>query len=170
MLNIGDVFSVVASLTGLFLTTTTIILGLGLFFRETTEAAATRIDAERSRPFWIGMLVGVPAFVLSIALSSAANPLAKFAGIMLMMWLLSITLLGAAAIAEVVSRRIRTLDQSSSPFATFSKGAVILVGSMLFPIVGWIFILPMVLIIGFGAATQTLFASRRRTPVVSEVS
>ncbi len=158
MLILGDVFAVVAILVGIFLTATALILSLALVAPMRASAARRSLARSHGGAITKGLLIGVPLGVLSFAFMVSPNPVVKLVGTAGLMAILLTSMLGSAGLALLMSDRMRELDSTMAPSVAVSRSTFLLVGGSLFPLVGWFFVGPLLIIMGFGAGFDALRA------------
>lgn len=157
MLVLGDVFAVVASLAGVFLTAYATILGLSLAFPNQVAAVRSHLDGGFLKPFLLGVVLGAPALLAAIILSGSPAPFLKGIGILAFMLILGVALIGMGGLANLLSERIAVFDVQMSRFSSLSRATFLLVGATLFPLVGWLLVAPVCLVIGFGCGIRAFF-------------
>ncbi len=162
MLILGDVFAVIATLVGIFLTATAAMLTHGLLFPERVSLASEGLRANPWRRGLLGIGAGVPAVLFGIVVASLPVPLLKAVGILFLLFVMMLSLLGASGIAWLMAARWRTWDPNVSPLTAYSRSAMLLVGACLLPFVGWFLVAPLVLIIGIGLGTSALMNRREQ--------
>lgn len=134
-----------------------------------TQPAATRAHERLARMprrcaalgFVVATLIAVPALVLFSSASGAVQLL----GWLIVVCALGLSAIGASGLAALLGARIRPGAQS--PVAV---GAVALALASGFPVLGWIFALPVALFTTLGAATMALFSNARHERAPAPVS
>lgn len=160
MVTLGDVFTVIAIVCALFLTSWASILANGLLFAKATERAE-RCLLTPTPTVLRGILILATLGLLSVVLLNRNIPLAKGFGWLMFLSLLWIASVGAAGVAVRLSRRVRTLDPSLSELSAFVRAGALLMGGTLLPILGWFAFAPALLAVSLGAGWVALF---RRAP------
>jgi hypothetical protein len=121
-----------------------------LLFPSLIARAQTRVDKTPARTFWLGLLIliglGVPIVIL---LALPLGP-AKFMGWILLAASLSLSSIGSAGIAAHLAYRL-TQHSHVTHLGGFIRGAVVLELAAFFPVIGWFFLWPLLLITAFGA-------------------
>ena len=139
-----------------------------LLFPSVIQRAQTRIEKTLSRSFWLGLVIvialTVPIFIL---LALPFGP-AKFLGWILLAASLAFSSIGSAGIAAHLGNRL-TQRSNVSPLGGFVRGAVVLELAAFFPVIGWLFLWPIMLITAFGATGFALlnWAPREKTQISS---
>ena len=125
-----------------------------------TQPAAARAQArlERSpgRCIALGMMLSALAALPVLALLGNPSGAAQLAGWLIVVALLGASTIGAAGLAVLLGQRIRPGAQSP-----VIAGAVALELAAFFPVLGWIFALPVTLFAALGATPLALFTRER---------
>jgi hypothetical protein len=110
----------------------------------------TRVEKTLLQTFWLGLVILIGAAIPIVILLALPFGPAKFIGWILLAASLALSSIGSAGIAAHLAHR---LEQHShvSALGGFVRGAIILELAAFFPIVGWFFLWPLLLIIAFGA-------------------
>lgn len=121
-----------------------------LLFPSVVERARLRVEKTPMQSFWMGLVVlfaaGLPTFIL---LALPFGP-AKFAGWILLAASLAFSTIGSAGLAAHLGNRLARQSDISA-MSAFVRGSVILELAAFFPVLGWFFIWPLMLIMAFGA-------------------
>lgn len=166
MIVLGDVFAVVATLVSSFLTAVAMIVGLSLLLPDRSQIASEACTASAGKSFMRGLVVGVPATLLLIVVSSIAVPGAKLTGLLGFCALLMMALIGASGIAWMMADRLRAWEPKLTRPEAFFRSTMILVGACMLPVVGWFFFAPIILFISVGTGL-TACAGHRSTTTIS---
>jgi hypothetical protein len=138
-----------------------------LLFPSLITRAQTRIEKTLSQSFWLGLVViialTVPIFIL---LALPFGP-AKFLGWILLATSLAFSSIGSAGIAAHLGNRL-TQQSNVTPLGGFVRGAVVLELAVFFPVIGWLFIWPIMLITAFGATGFALLNWMPREKTVNK--
>jgi bacteriorhodopsin len=122
-----------------------------LLFPSLITRAQTRIEKTLSQSFWLGLIViialTVPIFIL---LALPFGP-AKFLGWILLTASLAFSSIGSAGIAAHLGEQMKRAGNNYTSINAFIRGAVVLELAAFFPVIGWLFIWPIMLITAFGA-------------------
>jgi hypothetical protein len=112
--------------------------------------AQARVEKTPMQAFWLGLvLVLAVAIPVVILLALPVGP-AKLIGWMLLAASLTLSSIGSAGIAAHLGNRL-TLQSNVTTLGGFIRGAVILELAAFFPVIGWLFIWPVMLVMAFGA-------------------
>lgn len=122
-----------------------------LFFPNLIMRAQTRVEKTLSRTFWLGLVVVIAVTIPIIVLMALPFGPAKFLGWILLAVSLALSSIGSAGIAAHLGERMRHAGNNYTPLSAFIRGAVIFELAAFFPIIGWLFVWPIMLIAAFGA-------------------
>ncbi len=122
-----------------------------LLFPSVVARAQTRVEKTLSRTFWLGLvIVIVLAIPIVILLALPFGP-AKFIGWILLAVSLALSSIGSAGIAAHLGERMKQTGDNHSALSAFVRGAAVLELAAFFPVIGWLFLWPILLITTFGA-------------------
>ncbi|HKY54962.1 MAG TPA: hypothetical protein VJM08_11680 [Anaerolineales bacterium] len=122
-----------------------------LLFPNLTHRAQTRVEKTLARTFWLGLLIVIMFTIPIIVLMALPFGPAKLIGWILLAVSLALSSIGSAGIAAHFAERIKHTGTTFTPLSGFIRGAIILELAAFFPIVGWLFVWPLMLITAFGA-------------------
>jgi len=122
-----------------------------LLFPALITRAQTRIEKSLARSFWLGLVIVIAVTIPIIILLALPFGPAKFIGWILIAAALALSSIGSAGIAAHLGERMKQAGNNYTPLSAFIRGSVILELATFFPILGWFFLLPLALIIAFGA-------------------
>jgi hypothetical protein len=150
----ADVFAVFGTLLALGIAFPGLLAAFWLLFPARVETSRLRLEKTPWACVWMGvaalLLIGMPAFVL-LALPIS---IAKLAGSLVIFLALCSAAVGAAGIASLMGSRISGPDRKSEPsLGEFVKGAIALELAAIFPVLGWVVILPLAILVSLGAAS-----------------
>ena len=121
-----------------------------LLFPSVVARAQTRVEKTLTGTFWLGLvIVIVLAIPILILLALPIGP-AKLIGWILLSASLAFSSIGSAGIASHLANRLRQ-QSNLSGLSAFVRGAVVLELAAFFPVIGWLFLWPLLLITAFGA-------------------
>jgi len=140
-----------------------------LLFPSVVSRAQVRVEKTPWGTFWLGLIVVVAVMVPIIILLALPFGPAKFIGWILIAASLALSSIGSAGIAAHLANRLAS-QSSFSPLSGFLRGSIILELAAFFPVLGWFFIWPLMLITAFGATAFALlnWKPREKTIRVSE--
>jgi hypothetical protein len=137
-----------------------------LLFPSLVTRAQTRVQQTPWQSFWLGLIVvisvAIPVFIL---LALPFGP-AKFLGWILLAALLALSSIGSAGISAHLGEQMIKAGNTVSPLGGFIQGTVILELAAFFPVLGWFFVWPLLLIAAFGATAFALLNWKPREKTV----
>jgi hypothetical protein len=137
-----------------------------LLFPSMINRAQTRIEKTLARTFWLGLMIVIAVTIPIVILFALPFGPAKLVGWVLLATSLALSSIGSAGIAAHLGEQMRHAGNNYNPINAFIRGAVILELAAFFPIIGWLFIWPLMLITAFGATGFALlnWMPREKTP------
>jgi len=139
-----------------------------LLFPSVIQRAQSRVEKTLIQSFWLGLVIVIaltlPIFIL---LALPFGP-AKFLNWILLTASLAFSSIGSAGIAAHLGNRL-TQKSDVTPLGGFIRGAIVLELASFFPVIGWLFVFPILLITAFGATGFALlnWSPRDRTQTSS---
>jgi hypothetical protein len=137
-----------------------------LLFPSVVARSQVRVERTLTRTFWMGLIIvialGIPIVIL---LALPFGP-AKFLGWILLAASLALSSIGSAGIAAHLADRLAQ-QSSLAGLSAFVRGAVLLELAAFFPVIGWFFLWPLLIITAFGATGYALlnWMPREKTQV-----
>jgi uncharacterized membrane protein len=99
---------------------------------------------------------------------SVPHPVVRLLGILIGLFALALAAFGAGGLARLVSDRVRGAGSGESRLSALVKGAALVVGAAMIPVVGWLFVAPVLVMLCLGAGLRSLRPNRPvRVPSVS---
>tara|TARA_R110001592_G_scaffold37179_3_gene124184 strand:- start:823 stop:1332 length:510 start_codon:yes stop_codon:yes gene_type:complete len=164
----ADVFKILFLILGMLLCTMCYWLLFQALFSARVEQSRQAILAHPWRIFFTGALVGGPVLLLGVALLQGAGP-AKFIGGATIVTIVTLALFGSTGLVRHVGEQLSAGGTQRPSGLTVLRGGAVVAVACVLPIVGWFFLIPVVLITGFGASLRTL-KYRRPTPLAVPVT
>jgi len=142
-----------------------------LLFPSVVERARVRVEKTPMQSFWMGILVVIAASVPTVILLALPFGPAKFLGWILLAAALTLSSFGSAGIAAHLADRL-SRQANISALNGFIRGAVVLEFAAFFPVLGWFFIWPLMLITACGATGFALlnWMPREKTQIPSSAA
>jgi hypothetical protein len=140
-----------------------------LLFPSVIGRAQARVEKTPMQAFWLGFVILMAlAIPIVILLALPVGP-AKLVGWILLAASFALSSIGSAGVAAHLGNRF-ALQSHVTAFGGFIRGAVVLELAAFFPVIGWLFIWPVMLIMAFGATGFALlnWMPREKTAVTSE--
>ena len=140
-----------------------------LLFPLRVERARARLEQAPWGTFWIGLGVTlVLALPITVLIALPFGP-AKFLGFSMLVFVLSLSGLGAAAIVACMGEQLSDRSDGLTSAGAFVRGAVALELAAFFPVIGWFLVLPLAIIASVGATVYALLrwspGEKRAAPV-----
>ena len=127
-----------------------------LLFPNLISRAQTRVEKTLARTFWLGLVIVIGLTIPIIVLMSLPFGPAKFLGWILLAVSLALSSVGSAGISAHLGERMKHTGNNYTSLNAFIRGAVILELAAFFPVIGWLFLWPILLITAFGATAFAL--------------
>ena len=121
-----------------------------LLFPSIVTRAQARVDKTPWGTFGMGLIILIAVTIPIVILFALPFGPAKFAGWILLAASLTLSSIGSAGIAAHLGARLIRQSRFSA-LSGFIRGSVVLELAAFFPVLGWIFIWPLMLIMAFGA-------------------
>jgi hypothetical protein len=144
------------------------LTGWWLLFPSVIGRAQARVEKTPMQAFWLGFVILIAlAIPIVILLALPVGP-AKLIGWILLAASFALSSIGSAGVAAHLGNRF-TLQSNVTALGGFIRGAVVLELAAFFPVIGWLFIWPVMLIMAFGATGFALlnWMPREKTAVTS---
>lgn len=109
------------------------------------------------KSFLLGLPLTALVVVMFAALTSNKQGPWGLIGILVMAAYLMFTSIGVAGIADLMGEKLGNNKQDQPPWRETVRGGAVLVLSFLFPILGWLLIMPVALVVGCGATMRAMF-------------
>ncbi len=121
-----------------------------LLFPSVIGRAQARLERTPMQVFWLGLAMVIGLAVPVVILLSLPFGPAKLIGWVLLTASFALSSIGSAGIAAHLGNRF-TLQSNVTAIGGFIRGAVVLELAAFFPVIGWLFIWPVMLVMAFGA-------------------
>lgn len=158
----ADVLKIVFLIVGTLIVIVSYWLAATALFPQAVSQARTHYERHPVRITLLGGVVGVPLFLLGIALVAAGpTPLIKILGGSFASLLLLLALFGSAGLCQRIGNGMPAPLDEFQPWRRVYRGGTVLALTFVLPIVGWFAIFFWTLISGFGAALAVLWSARK---------
>ena len=139
-----------------------------LLFPSVVARAQLRVEKTLSRSFWMGLVIGIALAIPILILVALPFGPAKFLGWILLAVSLALSFIGSAGIAAHLAHRLAQ-QSNVSTLGAFVRGSVLLELAAFFPVIGWLFLWPFLLITALGATAFALlnWMPREKTQIPS---
>lgn len=152
----ADVLATVAILLGLMTAWPCLVIWFSLAFPARVAAARRRLDQSPGTSAGLGAVLTLVVGGIGLVLLQAPRAPIKMMGWALIVLLLLLGTLGGAALVELMAERVRGVSSPGSPLRSLVRAALLTELAALFPVVGWFFFLPAILLTGIGAGVAAL--------------
>ncbi len=166
---LGDVWAVIALIVGIAVCAWALLLCFSFFFVRRTGAAKALIIKSPVKMILMGLGATLLFGGTGLVLSGLPFPLAKLAGTVMLLGLFAISFTGSAGLVQIVGERIHELDTRLSAYGAMSRGAMFVVLSCIFPVLGWFLMTPIILCLGVGAGLRVMRLKESVPPIVNPV-
>jgi len=127
-----------------------------LLFPSLIARAQIRVDKTPMQSFWMGLAIVIAIAIPVIILLALPFGPAKFIGWVLLAVALALSSIGSAGIAAHLGDQMNKAGNTFTPLGGFIRGSIVLELAAFFPVLGWFFIWPSMLIMAFGATAFAL--------------
>jgi hypothetical protein len=121
-----------------------------LLFPSMIGRAQARLEKTPMQVFWLGLVLVIAVAIPVVILLALPIGPAKLIGWIVLAASFVLSSIGSAGIAAHLGNRLM-LQSHVSALGGFIRGAVVLELTAFFPVIGWLFIWPVMLIMAFGA-------------------
>ncbi|MBI3162934.1 MAG: hypothetical protein HYZ23_10500 [Chloroflexi bacterium] len=140
-----------------------------LLFPALISRAQSRVEKTPMQTFWLGLVIVIAVTLPIVILFALPFGPAKFIGWILLAASLAISSIGSAGVAAHLGARL-TSQSGLSALNGFIRGTIILELTAFFPVLGWFFLWPLLLITAFGATGFALLNWIPREKASTETS
>ena len=158
----ADMYAIFGSLILVGLSYPSLLAIWWLLFPERVEKARLRITDQPKKSFGMGLLYSLVSAVPAVILFSLPSQFTQVLGWIWIVIVLGSASLGAAGIAAEVGLRLNWKnDGSYQSLGAFLRGAVLWELASVFPVIGWLLIIPIGTITALGGAVPFIFIKKR---------
>ena len=137
-----------------------------LLFPSLVTRAQTRVERTPWGTFWLGLVVLIAVTIPIVILLALPFGPAKFTGWILLAASLALSSIGSAGIAAHLGEQMKKAGNTFTPLGGFIRGSIVLELAAFFPVLGWFFIWPLLLIMAFGATGFALLNWKPREKTI----
>ncbi len=159
-MTLAQVQGVVAGAVALIITWASLLMAVALLMPERTNRAEAVLETSPKRCFVNGLLCLVIAAV-GLRLLQTPAPLIKLAGAVVLLGLGALLTVGAAALAQLMGRRIGEMSGARTSLGTLVRGSLIYSFALGFPLIGWYLFLPLSTLCALGAGAVAFKPARK---------
>jgi hypothetical protein len=157
MMTIGDVLAVIATLTGVGVTSWALLVTCGLLFPHKVIAARNSAQAHVKGNIALGAVVLLPGLT-SLPMLGSGLPMVKLLGAIILLSLLSLVAIGASGLGRLAGEAILGMDSRLGEYPAFIRGSAFLVAASMLPILGWFVFGPCVILASLGSGIRAMTA------------
>lgn len=161
MTTLGDVWAIIATLSGLFITVWSLIIGMAMMFKNQSDRGAVALRANPWKMIFMGVGIFLPTSILGVIMINLHVPPLTLLGWMMILTMLAIAAIGAGSVASIAAARIQEMDPKASEYQVLCRASLLIVGSSFVPVLGWMLIGPAILFAAIGSGVSALFAGEK---------
>lgn len=159
----SDKLTIIGSLILLGLSYPAVLTTWWLLFPERVEKARVKITTKPGRYLWIGILAALAAAIPGTFLFLIPVGFSQALGWIWLAIVLGFASMGSAGIAAELGLRVNWKnDGAHLSLGAFLRGALIWELAAVFPLIGWLLVMPLGTLISLGAMVSTL--RKEKTP------
>lgn len=159
----ADMYAIFGSLILIGISYPALLTTWWLLFPQRVEKIRIRITEKPKKNFGLGLLYSAISAVPAVILFSLPS---QFSQVLAWIWLIIVlgaASLGAAGIAAELGLRLNWKnDGGYQSQGAFIRGAAILELASIFPIIGWLLIIPVGTFVGLGSAIPIIFKRMKK--------
>lgn len=162
MTTIGDVLMVFGAIALISLTLFCSMVLFTLLLPARAAKMAHQLDNATGKTIAVGAGIFIPVFAVIFILAAMPSPVSKITALILTMAFLSCAALGGAGLTRLAADRLRSAsdNQSLGILPATTRAAALVVGALNIPLLGWLFLTPLMLFASIGSFAHG-FLSRR---------
>ncbi len=116
------------------------------------ERSCGRFGSTPWKSFLIGASIGVPGMGVGLAIANGGPPAIKVIGILIVLLVFLLGLCGSAGLCLRIGKGLANPLDEAQPWLRVKRGGIVLGLMIIFPVLGWFFVLPVAILAGIGAA------------------
>jgi len=160
----ADVFMVTFLILGFFVVTIAYWVAAVGLAPNLVKGSAERYGTSPWKSLLIGAAIGIPLFGIGLGFANAGGAPVKMIGALLALSAFLAGLCGSAGLCLRIGKGLNTPQDAEQPWLRVKRGGIVLGLMIIFPILGWVFVLPLALLSGVGALFLSWRDSRNATP------
>jgi len=159
----ADMYAIFGTLIALGITYPAMLTAWWLLFPEGVERARLRISEKPKKSFGVGLMASVIAAIPTALFFRLPSQVTQVLGWLWLVLVLGAASLGAAGIAAEIGLRLNwKSDGEFSSLGAFLRGALIWELASIFPLIGWLLIIPVGTLISLGGAVNAIFKKKSK--------
>ena len=160
----GDVLAITLLIGVTIVTLWAGIVAFTVIFSRRAQVAANTLSDAPGKRIGIGALIALVAGFVSVSLITGGGPIAML-GFAALAATLALAVLGSAGVALLIAERLQALEPSQSRLRGATVGAALAVATGLLPVIGWFFLMPLLLLASLGAGASALLTKAETKPL-----
>lgn len=156
MTTVGDVLMVFGGVAGFAVGAWCLVLALNMLFPVMCKRSADLVERKGASQLLVGVLVGGPVILFSVALVGNPVPVLKLVGLAGFVALLTVSAVGFAGLANLTGSRVERSAGATTTYQGLTKGTALLVGACAIPVLGWFVLAPVCMLLNFGSGLGAL--------------
>jgi hypothetical protein len=160
----ADMYAIFGSLILIGLSYPALLTGWWLLFPERVEKTRLTISETPKKSFWIGLLSALIAAIPAMILFNLPS---QFTQVLAWIWVvivLAAASLGAAGLAAEIGLRMNWKnDGQFQSLGAFIRGAVLIELASVFPVIGWLLIIPFGTLISLGGTVRNIIKKKEKS-------
>jgi hypothetical protein len=167
----ADIYAIFGTLILLGISYPAMLTTWWLFFPEKVEESRLRIIETPRKSFGLGVAFSTAAAIPAVLFFNLPSQFSQVLGWIWLVIILGIASFGAAGFASDLGLRVNWRnDGSFLSLGAFLRGAIIWELAAVFPIIGWLLIIPIGTLISLGAAVPSILRRKPNTEATKKVS
>ncbi len=154
MFTFGDILAYIGVLLAVGVSAWAFMIASALLFPEKTGQAGVFVKMSFGRTFFSGLLM-IILLMIPVVILARIPGLNLFAYWMISM-IACVASFGGSGIVQLIRERILEEHPEMPRFQALVKSSALLSAVVMSPLVGWFFLAPMFLILGFGAGVRAI--------------
>ncbi|RZN85393.1 MAG: hypothetical protein EVB10_07570 [Verrucomicrobiaceae bacterium] len=116
------------------------------------ERSCERLGQSPWKSFFIGLGMGVPLIGIGLLIANGGAPFIKIFGILIVLLVFLLGLCGSAGLCLRIGKGLEHPLDEAQPWLRVKRGGIVLGLMIIFPVLGWLFVFPVAILTGVGAA------------------
>jgi len=115
------------------------------------EKSSRRLTSSPWKSLLLGLALGLPVIGIGLAAANGGSAPVKLAGIIIIFVILLFGFCGSAGLCLRIGEGLRSPLDDQQPWLRVKRGGIVLGLLFIFPLLGWFFVFPVVLLSGIGS-------------------
>lgn len=149
-MTIGDVMFGLGVVGATAATLWTVLVLSALLASRRAALGAQVLQTSFTKVLLMGVGVTVPSIMMLIVLAAVPNQAVKILALILALGFLMLSAIGSGGLVRWIADQIRASSGDTSQYGSTTRAAILLVGAVNLPILGWFLFAPLCLCMGIG--------------------